>query len=95
MHHNLRKVSNFVYVLKNFKRTGRLAVCSKQAALYLHVGGAAESKSQSEIMAKSVGEHHNFPKEEEDILELWKKLDAFKNSLKQSEGKPRYFEAKY
>eukprot|EP00794_Sanderia_malayensis_P007539 gene7540-8376_t len=41
-------------------------------------------------MAKSVGEHHNFPKEEEKIIELWNKLDAFKTSLKQSEGKPRY-----
>eukprot|EP00795_Rhopilema_esculentum_P000564 gene564-10252_t len=41
-------------------------------------------------MAKSVGDTHNFPKEEEEILELWKKLDAFKTSLKQSEGKPRF-----
>ncbi|XP_033647297.1 isoleucine--tRNA ligase, cytoplasmic-like [Asterias rubens] len=32
----------------------------------------------------------NFPKEEEKILELWKKLDAFQTSLKQSKGKPRY-----
>ncbi|XP_038067319.1 isoleucine--tRNA ligase, cytoplasmic-like isoform X1 [Patiria miniata] len=32
----------------------------------------------------------DFPKEEEKILELWKKLDAFQTSLKQSKGKPRY-----
>jgi len=41
-------------------------------------------------MAKTVGENYNFPKEEEKILELWKKIDAFKTSLKLSEGKPRY-----
>jgi isoleucyl-tRNA synthetase len=32
----------------------------------------------------------SFPKEEESILELWNKLDAFKTSLKKSEGKPEY-----
>lgn len=41
-------------------------------------------------MSKNVGESHNFPKEETEILELWKKIDAFKTSLKLSEGKPRY-----
>jgi hypothetical protein len=41
-------------------------------------------------MAASSPEQHNFPKEEEKILELWKKLDAFKTSLKQSEGRPRF-----
>ena len=32
----------------------------------------------------------NFPKEEENVLELWKELDAFATSLKQSKGKPKY-----
>ena len=32
----------------------------------------------------------NFPKAEEDVLELWKELDAFQTSLKQSKGKPKY-----
>ncbi|OQV24391.1 Isoleucine--tRNA ligase, cytoplasmic [Hypsibius exemplaris] len=41
-------------------------------------------------MAKPVPENINFPKEEENILKLWAELDAFKTSLKQSEGKPRY-----
>lgn len=41
-------------------------------------------------MAKSVGETYNFPKEEENILELWKKIDAFKTSLKLSQGKQRF-----
>ena len=40
-------------------------------------------------MAKSVGENYNFPKEEENILEFWKRIDAFKTSLKLSEGKER------
>jgi len=30
----------------------------------------------------------DFPKMEERIMELWKKLDAFQTSLKLSEGKP-------
>ncbi|XP_057312856.1 isoleucine--tRNA ligase, cytoplasmic-like [Hydractinia symbiolongicarpus] len=41
-------------------------------------------------MAKSVGESYNFPKEEEKIIELWKKIDAFQTSLKLSEGRPRF-----
>ncbi|XP_071961257.1 isoleucine--tRNA ligase, cytoplasmic-like [Antedon mediterranea] len=41
-------------------------------------------------MVESVPDHINFPKEEEQILELWKKIDAFKNCLKQSKNKPRY-----
>eukprot|EP00111_Clytia_hemisphaerica_P015991 TCONS_00047295-protein len=41
-------------------------------------------------MAKNIGESYNFPKEEENILELWKDIDAFRTSLKLSEGKPRY-----
>jgi isoleucyl-tRNA synthetase len=36
-----------------------------------------------------MAEQHHFPTEEEKILELWKKLDAFKSCLKQSEGRPR------
>ena len=88
MHYHLRKVSNLSYVVKSFKRAGQFSACSKQSAYYLHQRATA-GKSDSDIMAKSVGEHHNFPKEEEGILELWKKLDAFKTSLKQSEGKPR------
>jgi len=32
----------------------------------------------------------NFPKEEEKVLELWKELDAFATSLKQSKGRPKY-----
>lgn len=32
----------------------------------------------------------NFPEEEEKILAFWKNIDAFKNTLKQSKGKPRY-----
>ena len=31
----------------------------------------------------------NFPEEEEKILQLWKDINAFKNTLKQSKGRPR------
>ena len=41
-------------------------------------------------MVTPVPDQFNFPKEEEKILELWKKLDAFKTSLKQSKDRPRY-----
>ncbi|XP_077291479.1 isoleucyl-tRNA synthetase [Arctopsyche grandis] len=37
-----------------------------------------------------VPESIEFPKEEERILEYWKKIDAFRTCLKQSKGKPRY-----
>ena len=43
----------------------------------------------SRKMTNQPGETHNFPKEEEKILEYWKKVDAFKTSLKLSKGKPR------
>ncbi|RNF26894.1 isoleucine--tRNA ligase [Trypanosoma conorhini] len=32
----------------------------------------------------------NFPKMEEEVLQLWDRLDAFRESLKQSEGKKRF-----
>ena len=41
-------------------------------------------------MVTPVADHHDFPKEEEKIMELWKKLDAFHTSLKQSKDRPRY-----
>ncbi|XP_065669203.1 isoleucine--tRNA ligase, cytoplasmic isoform X2 [Hydra vulgaris] len=44
----------------------------------------------SRKMSNPQGEAHNFPKEEEKVLEYWKKIDAFKTSLKLSEGKPRF-----
>ena len=34
------------------------------------------------------GDVMNFTREEEVVLELWKKIDAFQTSLKQSQGKP-------
>ncbi|XP_054281987.1 isoleucine--tRNA ligase, cytoplasmic [Macrosteles quadrilineatus] len=41
-------------------------------------------------MVQAVPETIDFPKEEENILQLWKNLDAFRECLKQSKGKPRY-----
>ncbi|KAG6444895.1 hypothetical protein O3G_MSEX003627 [Manduca sexta] len=37
-----------------------------------------------------VPENIDFPKEEENILEFWKKIDAFKSCLTQSKNKPRF-----
>ncbi|PNW71377.1 hypothetical protein CHLRE_16g651750v5 [Chlamydomonas reinhardtii] len=36
------------------------------------------------------GKDYSFPKEEEKILELWDRLDAFNEQLKRTEGKPEY-----
>lgn len=41
-------------------------------------------------MVEAVPETIDFPKEEENILKLWLDLNAFKECLKQSKGKPRY-----
>lgn len=41
-------------------------------------------------MVSPVPDHFNFPAEEEKILKLWKELDAFHTSLKQSKDRPRY-----
>lgn len=38
----------------------------------------------------SVPEKISFPQTEEEILSLWKKIDAFKTSVKRSEGLPEY-----
>jgi isoleucyl-tRNA synthetase len=38
----------------------------------------------------SVSATFDFPKEEEKVLALWKEVDAFKTSLKLSEGRPEY-----
>ncbi|GIL48146.1 hypothetical protein Vafri_4840 [Volvox africanus] len=36
------------------------------------------------------GKDYSFPKEEEKILSLWDRLDAFKEQLRRTEGKPEY-----
>lgn len=41
-------------------------------------------------MAQQVPEKISFPEEEEKIQAFWKSIDAFKTSVKQSKGKPRY-----
>lgn len=40
--------------------------------------------------AHNVSAQFSFPKQEEDILAYWKDIDAFAESLRQSEGKPQY-----
>ena len=46
--------------------------------------------SAFETMVSPVPDHFDFPGEEEKILELWKKIDAFQTSLKQSKDRPKY-----
>ncbi|XP_032667163.1 isoleucine--tRNA ligase, cytoplasmic [Odontomachus brunneus] len=41
-------------------------------------------------MCEKLPETIDFPKEEEAILELWKKLDVFQNSLRLSKNRPKY-----
>jgi len=36
------------------------------------------------------GKDYHFPKEEDEILKLWDQLDAFKEQLRRSEGRPEY-----
>lgn len=36
------------------------------------------------------GKDYSFPNEEHKVLELWDKLDAFKEQLRRTEGKPEY-----
>jgi isoleucyl-tRNA synthetase len=36
------------------------------------------------------GKEYSFPKEEEKVLRLWDELDAFKEQLRRTEGKPEY-----
>lgn len=45
-----------------------------------------EIKSKFEI----VEEHPSFPKNEEKIIEFWRKINAFKTQLKKTEGFPKY-----
>ena len=45
---------------------------------------------ESNIFFLSVPEKISFAKEEENVLNLWDKLDAFNTSLKRSEGLPEY-----
>ncbi|KAK4054669.1 isoleucine--tRNA ligase [Microbotryomycetes sp. JL221] len=40
--------------------------------------------------AHQVQKPFSFPKEEEQVLAYWRDIDAFQESLRQSEGKPRY-----
>jgi isoleucyl-tRNA synthetase len=38
----------------------------------------------------AIGERISFSEEEEKTLKYWKEIDAFKTSLKLSEGRPEY-----
>jgi hypothetical protein len=38
----------------------------------------------------AVSAQFNFPKEEEKVLAFWKEIDAFRTSLKLSEGRPEF-----
>ena len=38
----------------------------------------------------TVSSAFNFPQEEEKVLKFWREIDAFKTSLKLSEGRPIY-----
>jgi len=38
----------------------------------------------------SVSKPFDFPKEEEKVIRFWREIDAFKTSLKLSEGRPEY-----
>lgn len=70
-------------------------VCFSQNYISLHeaAGKSIHAEALNKVsfkMGDKLPESINFPNEEEVILELWKKLDVFKNCLKQSKGKPRY-----
>ena len=41
-------------------------------------------------MVTVVPDHFDFPLEEEKIIELWRRLDAFQTCLKQSKDRPKY-----
>ena len=36
------------------------------------------------------GKEYSFPREEEKIMDLWARLDAFKEQLRRTEGQPEY-----
>lgn len=38
----------------------------------------------------AVGAPFNFPKEEEKVILFWREIDAFRTSLKLSEGRPEF-----
>lgn len=67
----------------------RLLSSLKSSSLVLSRSITSLSKNFKHLSDETMGEQHNFPKEEEKILELWKEIDAFKSCLKQSKGKPR------
>ena len=60
--------------------------CSRLYVLYL-------STAQSNFRLPrwlSVSKPFDFPKEEEKVIRFWREIDAFKTSLKLSEGRPEY-----
>jgi len=57
--------------------------------LYFITRKHADKILKEDKMVEEVPEKINFPEEEERVLALWKKIDAFQTSLKQSKNKPR------
>ncbi|XP_024517008.1 isoleucine--tRNA ligase, cytoplasmic isoform X2 [Selaginella moellendorffii] len=54
------------------------------------LSSAASSPSRGAMESVPEGKDFSFPKKEEEILQLWSKLDAFQTQLKRSEGRPEY-----
>ena len=48
------------------------------------------NKKPTKAMVTVVPDHMDFPAEEQRIIELWKKIDAFHTCLKQSKDRPKY-----
>lgn len=49
--------------------------------------GSCQGSSMQDVLE---GKHYNFPKQEEQVLQLWQDIDAFKEQLRRTEGKKPY-----
>ena len=49
--------------------------------------GRCHASSMQDVLE---GKHYNFPKQEEQVLQLWQGIDAFKEQLRRTEGKKPY-----
>lgn len=51
---------------------------------------AADSGAPPGLQHVKESKDYNFPEEEEKILQLWQELDAFREQLRRTEGKPEF-----
>lgn len=85
-HHHHHMLRTLLFLVR--KHTGSCVEFRRSLASKVLL--CTSSDTVKSLMSAGGADYHDFPKEEEKILELWERLDAFQSCLRQSKDKPRF-----